>query len=42
MPSQVFIMDLRASAKEPNFKKFQRLLDALDVKSIIHRRRSGP
>src|SRR5665647_442698 len=42
MPSQVFMMDLRASAKEPNFKKFQRLLDALDVKSIIHRRKKRP
>ena len=35
-------MDLRASAKETNFKKFQRLLDALDVKSIIHRRKKRP
>ena len=42
MPSQVFMMDLRASAKETNFKKFQRLLDALDVKSIIHRRKKRP
>ena len=42
MPSQVFFMDLRASAKEPNFKKFQRLLEALDVKSIIHRRKKRP
>ena len=42
MPSQVFMMDLRASAKEPNFKKFGRLLDALDVKSIIHRRKKRP
>ena len=42
MPSQVFMMDLRASAKEPNFKKFRRLLDALDVKSIIHRRKKRP
>ncbi len=42
MPSQVFMMDLRASAKEPNFKKFQRLLDALDIKTIIHRRKKRP
>ena len=42
MPSQVFMMDLRASAKETNFKKFQRLLDALDVKSIIHRKKKRP
>ncbi|MBU4356527.1 MAG: DUF362 domain-containing protein, partial [Proteobacteria bacterium] len=42
MPSQVFMMDLRASAKETNFKKFQRLLDALDVKSIIQRKKKRP
>ena len=42
MPSQVFFMDLRASAKEPNFKKFGRLLDALDVKSIIQRKKKRP
>ena len=42
MPSQVFFMDLRASAKEPNFKKFGRLLEALDIKSIIHRRKKRP
>ena len=42
MPSQVFIMDLRASAKEPNFKKFRRLLDALDIKSIIQRKKKRP
>lgn len=42
MPSQVFMMDLRASAKETNFKKFHRLLDALDVKSIIHRKKKRP
>ncbi|MCX5892186.1 MAG: DUF362 domain-containing protein, partial [Deltaproteobacteria bacterium] len=42
MPSQVFFMDLRASAKEPNFKKFQRLLEALEVKSIIKRKKKRP
>ncbi len=42
MPSQVFLMDLRASAKEPNFKKFGRLLEALDIKSIIHRKKKRP
>jgi uncharacterized Fe-S center protein len=42
MPSQVFFMDLRASAKEPNFKKFGRLLEALDIKSIIQRRKKRP
>jgi uncharacterized Fe-S center protein len=42
MSSQVFFMDLRASAKEPNFKKFGRLLEALDIKGIIHRRKKRP
>jgi uncharacterized Fe-S center protein len=42
MPSQVFFMDLRASVKEPNFKKFGRLLDALDIKSIIQRKKKRP
>ncbi len=42
MPSQVFLMDLRASAKDPNFKKFGRLLDALEIKSIIHRKKKRP
>jgi len=36
------MMDLRASAKEPNFKKFGRLLDALDIKGIIQRRKKRP
>jgi uncharacterized protein len=35
-------MDLRASAKETSFKKFQRLLGALEVKSIMHRRKKPP
>ena len=39
MPSQVYFMDLRASAKEPNFKKFQRLMEALDLKNIIKRKK---
>ena len=42
MPSQVFFMDLRASAKEPNFKKFGRLLEALDLKNIIKRKKKRP
>ena len=42
MPSQVFFMDLRASVKEPNFKKFQRLLEALDLKNIIKRKKKRP
>jgi hypothetical protein len=36
------MMDLRASAKETNFKKFGRLLDALGIKSIIKRRKKRP
>ncbi|OGP72096.1 MAG: 4Fe-4S ferredoxin [Deltaproteobacteria bacterium RBG_13_58_19] len=42
MPSQVFFMDLRASAKETNFQKFQKLLDAVQVKSVIHRKKKRP
>ena len=42
MPSQVFFMDLRASAKETNFQKFDRLLKALDVKSIVQRKKKRP
>jgi uncharacterized Fe-S center protein len=42
MPSQVFFMDLRASVKEPNFKKFGRLLEALKVKDIIRRKKKRP
>jgi uncharacterized protein len=42
MPSQVFLMDLRASAKEPNFKKFGRLLDGLDMKAIVQRKKKRP
>ena len=41
MPSQVFFMDLRASVKEPNIK-IRRLLEALDVKSIIKRKKKRP
>jgi len=42
MPSQVFFMDLRASVKEPNFKKFGRLLEVLNVKDIIRRKKKRP
>ncbi len=42
MPSQVFFMDLRASIKEPNFLKFQKLLKAVDVKGIIQRKKKRP
>jgi uncharacterized protein len=42
MPSQVFFMDLRTSVKEPNFKKFGRLLEALQVKDIIRRKKRRP
>ena len=42
MPSQVFFMDLRASLKEPNFKRFQQLLAAVELKSIIQRKKKRP
>jgi uncharacterized Fe-S center protein len=42
MPSQVYFMDLRASAKETNFKKFQRLLEAVDLKGIVQRKKKRP
>jgi uncharacterized Fe-S center protein len=35
-------MDLRASLKETNFQKFGKLLKALDVKSIIQRKKKRP
>ncbi|MBM4285443.1 MAG: DUF362 domain-containing protein [Deltaproteobacteria bacterium] len=42
MPSTVYFMDLRASLKETNFQKFGKLLQALDVKSIVQRRKKRP
>jgi hypothetical protein len=42
MPSKVFFMDLRASLKETNFQKFQKLLKALEVKSIVQRKKKRP
>ncbi len=42
MPSQVFFMDLRASAKETNFQKFEKLLQAVEVKSIVQRKKKRP
>jgi len=42
MSSTVFFMDLRASVKEPNVKKFQQLLAAVDLKSIIQRKKKRP
>jgi uncharacterized Fe-S center protein len=42
MPSKVYFMDLRASLKETNFQKFGKLLKALEVKSIVQRKKSGP
>ena len=42
MTIQVFFMDLRASVKEPNVKKFQQLLAAVDLKSIIQRKKKRP
>jgi uncharacterized Fe-S center protein len=42
MPSQVFFMDLHASVKETNFKKFQKLLEAADLKAAVKRRKKRP
>ena len=42
MASTVYFMDLRASLKETNFQKFGKLLKALDVKSIIQRKKKRP
>ncbi len=42
MPSPVYFMDLRASLKETNFQKFQKLLKAIDVKSIVRRKKKRP
>jgi|UniRef100_A0A7C5ENB4 uncharacterized Fe-S center protein len=42
MPSTVYFMDLRASLKETNFQKFGKLLKALDLKSIVRRRKKRP
>ena len=42
MPSQVFFMDLRASVKEPNFKRFQQLLAAVGLQSIVQRKKKRP
>jgi uncharacterized protein len=42
MPSTVYFMDLRASLKETNFQKFGKLLKAIDVKSIVRRKKKRP
>ncbi len=42
MPSQVFFMDLRASAKETNFKRFDKLLKAVGLKQVVHRKKKRP
>jgi uncharacterized Fe-S center protein len=42
MASKVYFMDLRASMKETNFQKFGKLLKALDVESIIQRKKKRP
>lgn len=42
MASQVFYMDLRVTPKDTNFQKFDRLLDAVDLKSTIKRRKKRP
>ena len=42
MASTIYFMDLRASLKETNFQKFGKLLKALEVKSIIQRKKKRP
>ena len=42
MPSTVYFMDLRASLKETNFKRFDKLLKAVNIKSVIHRKKKRP
>ncbi|RLA87413.1 MAG: 4Fe-4S ferredoxin [Deltaproteobacteria bacterium] len=42
MASQVFYEDLRGTPKDPNFKRFARLLDAVDLKSTIARKKKRP
>ncbi len=42
MPSQVFFFDFRVTTKDTNLKKFSRLLDAVDLKGIVQRRKKRP
>ncbi len=42
MPSTVYCMDLRASIKETNFKRFGKLLKAVNLKGVIHRKKRRP
>lgn len=42
MPSTVYFMDLRASLKETNFQKFQKLLKCFDLKQIVRRKKKRP
>ncbi len=42
MASKVYYMDLKASLKETNFQKFGKLLKALDLKSIVRRKKKRP
>ncbi|MFP3866850.1 MAG: DUF362 domain-containing protein [Desulfobacteraceae bacterium] len=42
MASQVFYEDLRGTPQDPNFKRFARLLDAVDLKSTMVRKKKRP
>jgi uncharacterized Fe-S center protein len=42
MASQVYYDDLRGTPKDINFQRFTRLLDAVDLKSTIHRKKKRP
>ncbi len=42
MASQVFYFDFRVTTKDTNFKKFGRLLEAVDLKGIVQRRKKRP
>ncbi len=42
MASQVYYFDFRVSTKDTNFKKFGRLLEAVDLKGIVQRKKKRP
>ncbi len=42
MSSQVYYMDLRVTPKDTNAKRFARLLEAVDLKGIVHRKKKRP
>lgn len=42
MASPVYFFDFRVTAKDTNFKKFGRLLEAVDLKGIVQRKKKRP